>query len=226
MSAAIPTSASSQDVPPASSPPEIPRDSDPDPTPTVIATSELEIVAETNPDESVTSLPPAPRPQSPEQTLGLVHQPAKVESNTPDPAPALRSVPARPHPEFTVSLIERERPLPAVPPNATLAPPMEASLRSRVVSDPCAHRRSRRFDPPPAQPLDLPGSVIFRQRPATHPGYFDSPVRSLTRINRHSQVQVRPLAPALVAPCGCAVRFTTWPWSRASTTLPSRWVLG
>ena len=199
MSAAIPTSSSSQDVPPASPSPEIPRDSGPDLIPTLITTAELEIVAETKPDESVTSLPRAPRPQSPVQPPDLVHRPARVESHEPDPAPALRTVTVRPHPALNVSLIdERDRPLPTPPPNTTL----DASLRSRVVSDPGnvhAHSRSRsrRSEPPPAQPLDLPGSMVIRQRPAAFPADFGSPVRSWGRPS-----QVRPLAPAFIASCG------------------------
>ena len=218
MSAAIPTSSSSQDVPPPSPPPDIPRDSGPDPTPTVITTSELEIVVEIKPDESVTSLPPAPaRPQSPEQPPGPVHRPERVES----PALALRTAPARPHP---MSLTERDRPLPAIPPNATPAPPREeASLRPRVVSDPVnAHRRDRRSEPPPARPLDLPGAVVVRRRPATHAGDYDPPFGSPPRIR--SPLQVRPLASrTFVASCGYHVALGP----RASTvTLPARYELG
>ncbi len=192
MSAAIPTSSSSQAAPPASPPPEIHRDPDPDPTPTAIAPSE--VVAETKPDESTTSLPPAP--QSPAQPPGLGDQPARVESQVPDPAPALRSVPARPHAALTESRIEGERPLPAVPANVTLSPRMETSLRPRVVSDPGkghAHRPVRLSEPPPVQRLALPGSGIFRQQPASHPSEFGSQdVWPLARVTSPSQV--RPLA--------------------------------
>ncbi|KAH9035709.1 hypothetical protein EDB85DRAFT_837925 [Lactarius pseudohatsudake] len=161
--AAIPASSSSQAAPPASPPPEIHRDPDPDPTPTVTVVAPSEIVAETKPDESTTSLPPAPPPQSPEQPPGM-DRPATVESQPPDPAPALRVRPRA----------ESERPLPAVPANAdvTLSPRAQASLRARVVSDP-GNGSTRR--PPPVQRLDLPGSGIFRQRPAIHPGEFEFP---------------------------------------------------
>ncbi|KAH9020198.1 hypothetical protein EDB84DRAFT_1515644 [Lactarius hengduanensis] len=159
MSAAIPTSPSSQAAPPASPPP---RDSDPDPTPTVTVIVPSEIVAETRSDESITSLPAAPRP---EQPPGPVDQPARVESHTPDPtAPALHAIPVRPR-------AESERPLPAVPADGvTLPPPTQASLRPRVASD-LSHANAHR--PPPVQRLDLPGSVIFRQRPATYAGEYE-----------------------------------------------------
>ena len=201
MSAAIPTSSSSQAVHPASPLPEVLRDSDPHITPTAFTTLELEVVEETTPDESIPPLPRSSRPQTPDQPPGLVHRPARVELHVPDPEPALRSVPARPYPALSASLTERERALPAVPPNTRLAPPREAaSLRSRVVSDPGhvrAHRRPRRSEPPPAQPLELPGYTVYRERQATHPGDFGSPDPSPARAR--SPYQVRPLAPALFA---------------------------
>ncbi|KAH8981715.1 hypothetical protein EDB92DRAFT_1952870 [Lactarius akahatsu] len=169
MSAAIPTSSSSQAAPPASSPPRIHRDPDSDPTPTVTVIVPSEIVAETKSDESITSLPAAPRPQSPEQPSGPVDQPARVESHTPDPAPAPRAAPVRPH-------SESERPLPAVPVNVTLPPPVQASWRQRVASDPgdgSAHRSVRHSEPPPVLRLDRPGSGVFRQRPATYAGEYE-----------------------------------------------------
>lgn len=188
MSAAPPTSSSPQDVPSASPPPEIPHDSGLDPTPTAITLS-VEVIAERRPDESSTSLPPAPRPQSPVQPPDLV--------DSPDPAQALLSAPARPHSALTVSLTERNRSLPSIPANATLAPQREASLRPRVASDPVyghanrRSRRSRRSEPPPAQPLDIPGSRVFRQRPATHPGEFE--FQDVTPARVQSPFQVRPL---------------------------------
>ncbi|KAH8981714.1 hypothetical protein EDB92DRAFT_169382 [Lactarius akahatsu] len=178
----IPASSSSQAAPPTSPLPEIHRDSDPDPTPTVTVVAPSEIVAETKPDESTTSLPPAPPPQSPEQPPGIVDRPATVESHPPDPAPALRARPRS----------ESERPLPAVPANAdvTLSPRAQASLRAHVVSDP-GHGSTRR--PPPVQPLDLPGSGIFRQRPAIHPGEFEFPDEwTAARVMSPSQSTVYP----------------------------------
>ncbi|KAH8977158.1 hypothetical protein EDB83DRAFT_2538140 [Lactarius deliciosus] len=170
MSAAIPSSPSSQVAPPASPPPRIHRDPNPDPTTTVTVIVPSEIVAETKSDESITSLPAAPRPQSPEQPPGPVDQPARVESHTPDPAPAPRAAPVRPR-------SESERPLPAVPVNVTLPPPVQASLRQRVASDPgngSAHRPVRHSEPLPVLRLDRPGSGVFRQRPATYPGEYES----------------------------------------------------
>jgi hypothetical protein len=163
-----PTSSSPQDVPPASSPPEIPRDSGPGPTPIVVAPL-AEVVAETGPDESITSLTPAPRTQSPEQPPDLVDPPVRVKLHVPDPGPSLLSTPARPHSVFTVSYIERDQPLPSIPANAALVPQKDALLRLRVASDlgyGHAHRRSHRSrhsEPPPVQPLDIPGSGVFRQ---------------------------------------------------------------
>ncbi|KAI9455705.1 hypothetical protein BJY52DRAFT_1279315 [Lactarius psammicola] len=168
MSAAIPTPSSSQAAPPASPPFEIHSDPDPDPTPTAIAPPE--VVAETKPDESITSLPPAP--QSPAQPPVLGDQPARVEIHAPEPTPALRTVPTRPPSTLSASRIEGERPLPAVPANATLPPRMEAPLRARVASDlgnGDAHRPLRRSEVYLAQPLERPGSRIYRQRPATYP---------------------------------------------------------
>ncbi|KAN0135075.1 hypothetical protein V8E53_006966 [Lactarius tabidus] len=177
MSAALPTSSSPHDAPSVSHPPEIPRDSGPDPAPTVIVPPD-EVIAETRPDESTSSLPPAPRPQSPEQVPRLEDPPARVELHA-HPAPAHLFVPARPLSAPTGSHIERDRPLPAIPANATLAPHREASLRPRVSSDPGyghPHRRSHRlrhYEPPPVQPLHLPGSGVFRQRSATIPGEIE-----------------------------------------------------
>ncbi len=215
MSAAFPTSSTSQAVPPASPPPEIHHDPDPDPTPTAIAPSE--VVTETKPDEFITSLPPALRSQSPVQPPGFVDRPARVESHAPDPAPAPRSVPARSHAALTTSLIEGERPLPAVPANVTLPP--ETSLRTRVASDPGngdAHRPLRRSEIHLVHTLERPGSRVSRQRPSTHPGEFEWPPARVT-----SPSQVRPLAPTLL---GRVV--TTWHWLRVSPTLPGQWALG
>ncbi|KAI9435136.1 hypothetical protein H4582DRAFT_2080055 [Lactarius indigo] len=171
MSAVIPTPSSSQAAPPASPPPEIHRDPDPDPTPTGTVIAPSKTVAETRSDESITSLPLAPRPQSPEQRPpGSVDQPAKIEPHTPDPAPDPRAAPARVR-------AESERPLPAVPANAnvTLSLPVQASLRQRVASDPGNGSSYHvRHSAPPVQRLDLPGSGIFRHQPATHPGEFES----------------------------------------------------
>src|SRR6266702_225224 len=197
MSAAIPTPSSPQVVPPASPPPAVRRDPDPDPTPTAIAPSD--VVAETKPDEPITSLPPTPPPQSLAQPSGLVDRPARVESHAPDPAPALRSVPARPHVALSTSFIEGE-PLPAVPANVTLSPRMETLLRPRVASDPSkehAHRPVRLSQPPPVQRLELPGSGIFRQLPAIYPGEFE-PQDVLVPAQGTSPSQVRSLAPALL----------------------------
>ena len=196
MSAALPTSSSPQDVPPASLPPEISRDSGPDPTPAAITPS-AEVVEESKPDEPSTSLPSAPRPQSPEQPPGHVDLPARVELHAPDPAQAHFSAPARPHSASAVSLTERNRSLPSIPANAALAPQREALLQPRFASDPVyghANRRSHRWgrsEPPPAQPLDIPGSRVIRQRPAIHPGEFEFQVMSPTRVQ--SPFQVRPL---------------------------------
>lgn len=226
MSAALPTSSSPQDVPPASPPPEIPRDSDPDPTPTAITLS-AEVVAESRPDETSASLPLASRPQSPEQPPGLVDLPARVELHAPDPAQALLPAPARPHSAVTESLIERDRPLPAIPANVTLALERDALLRPRVASDPGyrhanrrSHRshRSRHSEPPPALPLELPGSGVFRQRPATVPGEFEFQDVSPARVQEPAQV--RPLRPHCLR-----LAVTTWLWSRASI-LTDQWVLG
>ncbi|KAI9455707.1 hypothetical protein BJY52DRAFT_1188258 [Lactarius psammicola] len=165
MSAAIPTSSSSQAAQPASPLPEIQihRDPDPDPTPAAVAPSV--VVAETKPDESKTSPPPAlRRPQNPAQPPDPQDLPVRVESHAPDPAPA------RPQ-------AEGERTLPAVPANVALSPRVQASLRLRVASDSGnenAHRPVRRFEPPPVQRLDLPGSGYYRQRPATYTGEFES----------------------------------------------------
>ena len=196
MSAALPTSSSLHDVPPASPPSET-RDSGPGPTTTVVAPLE-EVVAETRPDESMTSLPPAPRPQSPEQVPHLLDPPARVELHG-HPAPAHLAVSARPHSALTVSQIERDRPLPAIPANVTLAPHREALLRPRVSSDPGyghARRRSHRLrhsEPPPVQPLGLPGSGVFRQRPASIPGEIE--FEDVTPARVRSPFQVRPLRP-------------------------------
>lgn len=134
MSAALPTLSPVHDVPPASPIPSIHRDSGPGPTTTVVAPSE-EVVAETRADESMSSLPPAPRPESSEQVPHLLDPPARVESHG-RPALTHHSVPARPNSTLTVSQIERDRPLPAIPANVTLVPHREALLRPRVSSDP------------------------------------------------------------------------------------------
>ena len=205
------TSSSPQDVPPASPPPEILR---PGPTPTVVAPS-AEVVAETTQDESITSLSPAPRTQSPEQPPDLAEPPVRVELHVPDPGPSFLSTSTRPHSAFTVSYIERDRPLPSIPANAALAPQRDALLRPRVASDPGyghAHRRShrsRRSEPPPAQPLDIPGSGVFRQRPATHPGEYE--FRDVSPAREQSSSQVRPSR----LHCLHHLAVTTWLWSRA-----------
>ncbi|KAH9056318.1 hypothetical protein EDB87DRAFT_1261407 [Lactarius vividus] len=190
MSAAIPTSPS-QAALPASPPAGIHRDSDPDRTPTVTIVVPSEIVAETKSDESITSLPAAPRSQSPDHPPGPVGHPTTVEPHMSDPAPALHAVPVRPH-------SESERPLPAVPANVnvTLSHPAQASLRQRVASDPgngSAHRSVRHSEPPPALRLDLPGSGVFRQRPATHPGDYGSHEWAPARVMSPSQSAIYPL---------------------------------
>ena len=197
MSAALSTSPPPQDAPSVSPPPEIPRDSGLDRTPTVIVPSD-EVNAETRPDESMTSLPaPTPRPQSPEQAPRVVDPPARVDLRA-HAAPAHLPVPARPHSVLTVSHVERDRSLPAIPANATLAPHREALLRPRIASDPGyghAPRRShhlRHSEPPPVQPLELPGSGVFRQRSVTIPGEIE--VEDVTPARVRSPFQVRPLS--------------------------------
>ena len=200
MSAALPTSASPQDGPPASPPPEVPHDSGPDPTPTVIAPLE-EVVPDIRPDESITSLPLAPRPQSLGQVQSL-EDPHDLPVSL--PAQAHLSVPAHAHSALTVSHIERDRPLPAIPANATLAPHREALLRPRVSSDPgygYPHRRSHRplrTRPPPVQPLDLPGSGVFRQRSVPIPGEIE--FEDVTPARVQSPLQVRRVR--IVTYCG------------------------
>ena len=196
MSAAPSISPPPQGVPSLSPPPEIPRDSSPDRTPITVVPPD-EVIAETRPDESTTSLPaPAPRPRSPEQVPDLVDPPARAELHA-HHAPAHLPTPARPHSEITVTHVERDRTLPAIPANATLAPHREASLRPRIASDPGyghAPRRSHRHrhsEPPPVQPLELPGSGVFRQRPATIPGEIE--VEDVSPARERSPFQVRLL---------------------------------
>ena len=113
--------------------------------------------------------------------------------------PAHPSVPVRPHSALTVSHIERDCPIPAIPANPTLAPHREALLRPRVASDPGyghAHRlfhRLRLSEPPPVQTLELPGSGEFRQRSATIPGEIE--FEDVTPALVRSPFQVRPLHP-------------------------------
>jgi hypothetical protein len=194
MSAALPTTTPPQDIPSVS---PAPPESGPDATPIVIVPSD-EVIAETRLDESTASLPPAPRPQTPEQVPRLTDQPARVELHA-HPAPAHLPVTARPHSPSTGSQFERDRPLPAIPANATLVRHREALLRPRVSSDPGygqAHRRSHRIrhsEPPPVQPLHLPGSGVFRQRSATIPGEIE--FEDVTPARVRSPFQVGPLRP-------------------------------
>jgi hypothetical protein len=196
MSAALPTSSSPQEDPPASLPPEIPHDSGLDPTPTVIVPSDV-VIDETGLDEPTTSLRPFPFPHSSEQVPRLVDPPGGVELHE-HRAPVHISIPARPH-SVTGSHIKRDHPLPAIPANATLAPRGEVLLRPRVTSDPGyehARRRShhlRRPEPPPVQPLHLPGSGVYRQRSATIPGEIE--FEDVTPARVRSPFQVCPLRP-------------------------------
>ncbi len=177
MSATVPTSSSSRSVPPVPPPIEIPREPDPDPTFT--ASAPLEAIAETKSDESNTSPQPASHPQSLE---GLPSLSTKVESHTSDPAPAPRSVIGDPHATLSASPIQGDRPLPPLPANVIPSPHTQPD------------RPWRRFRPPPAHPLGIPGSGVYRQAPVTHPSEFERNNEPPPRI----PFQVRPLVDCCV----------------------------